>query len=222
MAGSLPIGGGSGGGGVSGSTSPSNNPNNQTNQPSTFRVGGSGFTAFQWLGQVIGFAQSVAHQSPQPVAAPSAIQPLDQQYPMQILVPAAIGAGTLQVQLFELYNQAVWDNIMYITDTSSIGQNSPGGLPTGGGSLYNDLSQVFLRLSALNSPVSAYKIIYPPNTGVRGGGTANASGGKYYAELYHGCMITDIRNDETIQIGTMEVIKNMTVMYTYMTRQFSN
>lgn len=208
MAASLPSGTG---GSVSGSSSPSQNPNNVTNQPSTFRVGGSGFTAFQWSGSVIGFAQTVAHQSPQPVAAPSAIQPLDQQYPMQILVPAAIGAGTLQVQLFELYNQAVWDNIMAITDlTTGVGT-------AGAKTIYNDLSEVFLRLSALNKPISASKIVYPPNAGVRGGQTT-----KFYAELYHGCMITDIRNDETIQIGTMEVIKNMTIMYTYMTRQFAN
>lgn len=199
------------GGGVSGSTSPSSNPNNITNQPSTFRVGGSGFTAFQWSGSVIGFAQAVSHQSPTPVAQPSAIQPLDQQYPMQILVPAAIGAGTLQVQLFELYNQAVWDNIMAITDlTAGVGT-------AGAKSIYNDLSEVFLRLSALNKPISASKIVYPPNAGVRGGQTT-----KFYAELYHGCMITDIRNDENIQIGTMEVIKQMTIMYTKMTRQFAN
>lgn len=90
-----------------------------TNTPKTFRVGGSGFTAFWWMGQVIGFAQAVANQSPQPVAAPVAIQPLDQQYPLQILVPAAVGPGTLQVQLFEMYNAKVWDEIMAITDSTS-------------------------------------------------------------------------------------------------------
>jgi len=72
------------------------------NLPKLFRTGGSGFTAFQWQGHVIGFAQSVSHQSPQPVAAPVAIQPLDQQYPLQIITPAAVGPGTLQVQLFEM------------------------------------------------------------------------------------------------------------------------
>jgi hypothetical protein len=190
-------------------SNPSNNPNSITNTPGTFRVGGSGFTAFWWAGSVIGFAQAVSHQSPQPVAAPVAIQPLDQQYPMQILVPAAIGPGTLQVQLFEMYNQAVWDQIMHITDTTA-------GIGTAGTkTIYNDLSEVFLRLSALNKPITASKIVYPPNAGVRGGPKV-----KHYAELYHNCMITDIRNDENIQIGTMEVVKNMTIMYTYMTRQF--
>lgn len=185
-----------------------NNPYSFTNQPTGFRVGGSGFTAFWWMGQVIGFAQAVANQSPQPVAQPVAIQPLDQQYPMQILVPAAVGPGTLQVQLFELYNTKVWDSIMAITDNSS-GAGTAGELPQ-----YNDLSQVFLRLSALGKPINASKIVYPPNAGVRGGPKV-----RHYAELYHNCMITDIRDDENIEIGTMDVVKSMTIQYTRMTRE---
>lgn len=184
------------------------NPNATTNQPGTFRVGGSGFTAFWWSGQVIGFSQQVSHQSPQPVAQPVAIQPMDQQYPMQIIVPAAVGPGTLQVQLFEMYNSKVWDRIMAITDAIS-------GIGTAGAKRqYADLSEIFLRLSALNKPINASKIIYPPNAGQRGGPKV-----RHYAELYHNVMITDIRDDEQIQIGTMEVIKNMTMMYTYMTRE---
>lgn len=187
---------------------PSNNPHSVSNQPNTFRVGGSGFTAFWWAGTVIGFAQAVGHQSPQPVAAPVAIQPLDQQYPMDILVPAAIGPGTLQLQMFEMYNKAVWDDIMRITDNTA-GVGSAGALDR-----YNDLADVFLRLSALNKPVNASKIVYPPNAGVRGGPKL-----RHYAELYHNVKIVDIRNDENIQIGTMEVVKSMTIMYTRMTRQ---
>lgn len=190
---------------------PSNNPNNISNTPKTFRVGGSGFTAFHWLGNVIGFAQSVGHQSPQPVAAPSAIQPLDQARPMQILVPAAIGPGTLQLQMFELYNSAVWDDIMTITDTSKSVNN------IGVKSIYNDLADIFLRLSAIGKGITASKIVYPPNAGVRGGPKV-----RHYAEQFHNCMITDIRNDETIQIGTMEVIKSMTIQYTHMTRVFDS
>jgi len=190
---------------------PSNNPNNISNTPKTFRQGGQGFTAFHWLGSVIGFAQSVGHQSPQPVAAPSAIQPLDQAHPMQILVPPAVGPGTLQVQLFELYNSAVWDDIMRITDNSkSVNQ-------IGAKAIYNDLADIFLRLSAIGKGITASKIVYPPNAGVRGGPKV-----RHYAEQYHNCMITDIRNDETIQIGTMEVIKSMTIQYTYMKRVFDS
>lgn len=178
--------------------------------PKTFRVGGSGFTAFHWQGYVIGFAQAVAHTSPQPVAQPVAIQPLDQQYPMQIIVPAAIGAGTLQVSMFEMYGSKIWDQIMKVTDTTDT--SAAGAMPQ-----YNDLSEVFLRLSALSKPVSCTKIVYPPNAGVRGG-----RGVRHYADMYYNCVITDIRDDEQIQIGTMEVIKNMTIQYTYTRRIYDS
>jgi len=176
--------------------------------PRQFRVGGSGFTAFMWKQHVIGFAQRVNHTSPQPVAPPSPVQPLDQQYPMQILVPAAIGAGTLVVEMFEMYNRKVWDQIMTVTDALD-GSNA------GAKDRYTDLSEVFLRLSALASPVSCTKVVYPPGTGVRGG-----PGIRHYADMYFNCMITDIRDDENIEIGTMEVIKNMTIMYTHSKRVF--
>lgn len=179
---------------------------NLNNLPQTFRVGGSGFTAFHWSGYVIGFAQSIAVQSPRPVADAVPIQPLDQQYPMQIIVPAAIGAGTLQVQLFEMYNSKVWDQIMKITDVAVAPNNASGQKAN---SIYTDLSEVFLRLSALGTGVECTKIVYPPNAGTRGGPST-----RKYADRYYNCMITDIRDDETIQIGTMEVIKNMTIMYT--------
>lgn len=190
---------------------PSNNPNNTTNLPNTFRVGGSGFTAFHWQGHVIGFAQAVGHQSPQPVAQPVAIQPLDAPRPLQILVPAAIGPGTLQLQMFEMYNSAVWDRIMAIVD--SIPANGTLGIPASG--VYNDLVNVFLRMSAIGRGITASKIVYPPNAGVRGGPKV-----RHYAEQFHNCTITDIRDDENIQIGTMEVVKSMTVMYTKMSRVF--
>ncbi|MEM3008438.1 MAG: hypothetical protein QXU32_01690 [Nitrososphaerales archaeon] len=176
------------------------------NLPRVFRVGGSGFTAFQWQGHVIGFAQSIAHQSPQPVAAPVPIQPLDQQYPMQIIVPAAIGPGTLTVRLFEMYNKKIWDQIMQITDTKA-------DTTAGARSVYNDLSEIFLRLSALNKGIICTKVVYPPNAGVRGG-VLN----KTYADVYYNCVITDIRDDEAIEIGTMEVIKEMTIQYTHARR----
>ena len=183
---------------------------NPGNLPTTFRVGGSGFTAFHWAGQVIGWAQSVGHTSPRPVADPVPIQPLDQQYPMQIITPQAVGPGTLQLQMFELYNTKVWDQIMNVTDTQiqsdAVGTN-------GRRQIYSNLAEIFQRLSAINTPISCYKIIYPPNTGIRGGPKT-----RKYADKYYGVAVVDVRDDEIIQIGTMEVVKNMTLMYTYSQR----
>lgn len=188
------------------------NANDPSNIPMRFREGGSGFTAFWWNNQVIGWAQNVSHTSPQPVAAPVAIQPLDQPYPLQIMTPAAVGPGTLKVMMFETFNHKVWDRIMNITDTT-IGSGVSGGLRPY--SQYNDLVDVFVRLAAISKPITCSKIIYPPDRGDR-----NAK--SVYADTFHNCTITDIRDDEQIDIGTMEVIKNLTIQYTFMTRQTYN
>lgn len=164
------------------------------------RVGGSGFTVFQWQGEPLAFAQTLSHQSPQPVAAPVAIQPLDARYPLNIITPAAIGPGTLQVALYELYNEKVWDRIMQIVDLN-------------GKDFYNDLSEVFVRLASIDPKgggIQCSRIVYPP--------TMYGQVSRKYADLYHGCKITDIRDDENIQIGTMDIAKVITIQYTHATR----
>ena len=179
--------------------------------PKLFRVGGSGFTAFHWQHKVIGFAQTIGHQSPQPVAPPVAIQPMDQQHPLEIITPAAVGPGTLQIQIYEMYNQKVWDEIMRVTDVSF-----PQSIQTNRQQFYNDLSEVFIRLSNIGKGITCTKVIYPPNkvqTGVKN---------QFYADNYYNCKITDIRDDEQIDIGSMEIIKNMTVQYTHTARSYLN
>lgn len=178
--------------------------------PRLFRVGGSGFTVFHWEGRPIGFAQTIAHQSPQPVAAPVAIQPLDQRYPLEIITPAAVGPGTLQVQLYEMYNNKVWDEIMRVVDNTH-----RQGVQTNRLSKYNDLVEVFIRLANIGRGIQCTKIVYPPNKVQR-------VKSQYYADTYHNCKITDIRDDEQIDIGTMDIIKNMTIQYTHSTRNHHN
>lgn len=172
-----------------------------------FRVGGSGFTVFTWEGKPIGFAQAVAHQSPQPVAPPEAIQPMDQRYPLQIITPAALGPGTLQLQMYEMYNRKVWDRIMEVVDSKHKGGFNR--LST-----YNDLVEVFIRLANIGRGITCSKIIYAPNE------AGNRS--RYSAENYHNATITDIRDDEDIDIGRMSIIKAMTIQYTKMTRSHAN
>jgi hypothetical protein len=161
------------------------------------RVGGSGFTVFQWNSSIIGWARTVGHQTPQPVAPPSAIQPLDSRYPLQIITPAAIGAGTLNVAYFEKYNQKIWDEIM---TTVSGGSTTK----------FNDLVQVFIQLAAQNNPITCMKVVAPP--------VLRGAQPRTYADVYHNCVITNIDDSENIEIGTMEIVKSMTISYTYMTR----
>lgn len=177
--------------------------------PELFRVLGSGFTAFHWQGKLIGKAFQISHTSPQPVAQPVAIQPLDARYPLQIITPAAITAGTLTLQRYETYNGKIWDDLMRIIDNTNTSIN------TNRLTTYNDLAEVFIRLANIGKGISATKLIFPPNK-------VQKTKSQYYADTYHNCVITDIRDDEQVQIGSMESVKVLTIQYTHSTRNASH
>lgn len=170
------------------------------------RIGGSAFTAFHVQGKVIGFCQTVSATSPQPVAPPQPIQPMDQRYPIEIAVPAAIGAGQIVLELYELYNEKVWDQFMRILDAGNANGVNTNRLP-----LYNDLVEVLIRMANLGNSITCTRIVYPPNK-------VQANKTQFYADTFHGCKIVDIRDDENVDIGTMAIVKNLTINYTFMRR----
>lgn len=182
------------------------------------RVGGSGFTVFTFGGQPIAFAQQVSHTSPTPVGpGPVAVHPMDEPYPIQVLTPAASGMGSLTLNLYELYNEKVWDrlgsSIGYTGAGSPFGGNASNNLSFGQSILSGavDLVDVFIRIAEQPAgTVNVVKYIRPPLLG----GTT----GTPYSEEYHGCVITNILDGEAVEVGTMEVIKQVTVGYTHMTR----
>jgi hypothetical protein len=74
---------------------------------STFRVGGN-YTAFVYKGQQLAYAQVITERAPRPYADPQPIQPLDSPYPIEIALPAALTAGTLEIQFYEQWDSEVW------------------------------------------------------------------------------------------------------------------
>lgn len=173
-------------------------------EPTNIRIGGSGLTVFQWNNQPIAYAQSVIVQDATPVAPPSVIQPLDQPRPLEIVTAQAIGAISLQVQLFERFNSKVWDQMMDVIDQ-------------GNGREYNDLADVFNRMSELGRGVTASKVVYK-STNVNSSNPAGQSGVVAYTDVFHNVKITDVRDDENIDISTMEIIKSIGMMATHKTR----
>lgn len=162
------------------------------NLPNRTRVGGSGFTAFFWRSEPIGFCRQIAHTAPTPVGpGPTPIHPLDEPYPIDIVTPAAQNIGTLTLELYELYNQKVWDQLALVA-----------------GSI--DLVNIFIKVAAERDPITLVKVISPPK--LRG------QAGKAYSDRFHNCVITNVEDGETIEVGTMEVTKRITVAYTHMTR----
>lgn len=154
------------------------------------RVGGSGFTYFSWMNQIIAFARQVSHTSPEPVGpGPVAIQPLNAKRPIQVITPGAAGMGTLVVELYELYGAQVWEQLIGLSGTL-------------------DLVEIFQAVAAMANPISMSKTIVPP--------VLQGVHFPSYSEVYHNCVITNVANGETIEVGTMEIRKQITVAYTNM------
>jgi hypothetical protein len=184
---------------------------------SRVRVGGSGFTVFTFDSVPLAFAQQVSHTSAQPVSAPVAIQPMDEPYPVQVITPAASGMGTMVLNLIELYKSKVWDRL-----GQNVGEN---GLISGNDAVQDstdinnipdslagavDLVDIFIRIASRPNPIGMTKFIRPPKLG---GNVATP-----YTEEFHNVVITNVVDGEDINVGTMEVIKQVTVAYTHTTR----
>lgn len=164
--------------------------------PNRTRVGGSGFTSFFWQNQPIAFCRQLAHTPPTPVGpGPTPIQPLDEPYAIDIITPAAQTVGTLQLELYELYNRKVWDHLAIISGAI-------------------DIVNIMIKVAASATPIQIVKVIQPPTLGGQVGGTGQ---GKYF-DIFHNCVITAVEDGETIEIGTMEITKRISVMYTHTTR----
>ncbi|CAM6003644.1 unnamed protein product [Sphagnum balticum] len=183
---------------------------------------------------------SVSHQSPSFVNNPSYIQPMDEPYVVEILTPVAAGVGTLVLNLYDLWSNndtivtKIWDRLGNTGGTSGTtpsvvsGQDNAGlgyGSTLGGGGIFGQASDI-VDIAIAQAQATPYQmsivqyIRQIPN--LQGGVASNSSptltGGKSGYITYHGCTITDVRDDETVQVGTLEVVKQITVNYTYSTR----
>lgn len=173
--------------GISGSGAASANP-------PYFRVGGW-YTRFMFGGVTLAFCDVIRETAPQPVARPQAVQPMDQPYPVEITFPMALQAGSLDLQIRELWANEVW----YQLD----------GINKGPFSQAQDLLGVFQAnlVTTLNSgPISCSKTILFPSGGAR-------------QITYHGCVVTNVQLDEQVSIDTMTIPKTITIMYLQRTEQ---
>lgn len=181
------------------------------------RVGGSGFTVFTWDNKPILFAQQISHTSPAPVGPGTvAIHPLDEPYPVELITPQAASMGTIVLELFELYGAQVWERLAsYLGgDPNADSATGFGDGVTGKGNGPVDIVGVFNAVANAKEPIRIIKYIKPPQ--IRGRTM------KPYTEEYHNCVISNVSDSETIEVGTMQITKQIAVNYTYMTRGFRN
>lgn len=173
------------------------------------RVGGSGFTVFTWQGNPISFARQISHQSPAPVGTGTVpIHPLDSPYPEQLITAQAITMGTLVLELYELYGANVWERL------AGLGGNNTANGTNADSTHIVDLANIF-KAVANDNPIHIYRIIQPPNFGFSKGFPA-------YTQEFHNCVVSTLDDGETIEVGTMEVLKRITVNYTHITQGGQN
>lgn len=87
---------------------------------SKVRIGGSGFTVMTWQGQRLAYLQTLGDQAPQPVAAAEAIQPIDEEHPIEIVTAQAVRAGTLTLQFYEVWTGPVWSQLPGFEGTNNL------------------------------------------------------------------------------------------------------
>lgn len=80
---------------------------------SKVRVGGSGLTVFSWggSGAALAYLQTIQDTAPTPVAQAVPVQSITDPYPSEIVTARAVGAGTLRLTFYELWNQSVWESL---------------------------------------------------------------------------------------------------------------
>lgn len=163
------------------------------------RVGGSGFTVFQWKDNsgthIIGFAQNVTVNPVQPVNQPVAIQPLNAQRPLEVITPGAHGVGTITLTLTELYGESIWQRMSILAGSQ-------------------DIVDIMRTLAAQNNGVTVTKTVRPGHL---------PEGQGHYAETFFGIVVADVEpGGEALDITTMDVQKQMTLWYTHSKKNYIN
>lgn len=158
------------------------------------RLGGSGYTVFTWEDNIIGFARQVVVTSPEPVAPAAVIQPLNAFEPIEILTAGASGPGTIEMTLVELYNTSVWQRLANLANSQDL----------------IDIMRTIAKIEK-DGGIQIKKIVLPPIPRF-----------PTYIETFYNCVVTDVRDGETINIETMQIEKPITVQYTHSKKSWIN
>lgn len=84
------------------------------------RIGGSGFTTMTFRGTRLAYLQTLQDTPPQPVAGAQVVQAIDEATPQEIVTSLAVGAGTLRLTFYELWNEPVWSKLPGLESTNTL------------------------------------------------------------------------------------------------------
>ena len=84
------------------------------------RLGGSGLTTMTWRGTRLAYLQTLQDTPPQPVAGAQVVQAIDDETPREIVTALAVGAGSLRLTFYELWNRPVWATLPGLEGTNNL------------------------------------------------------------------------------------------------------
>lgn len=84
------------------------------------RIGGAGFTTMTFRGTRLAYLQTLQDTPPQPVAGAQVVQAIDDEVPQEIVTSMAVGAGTMRMTFFELWNEPVWSRLPGLDGTNTL------------------------------------------------------------------------------------------------------
>ena len=186
-----------------------NNSTTVANRNFRTREPGSTFTVWTVNGAPVVFCVEVDHQSPAPVADAVPIQPLNYIRPAEIVTARAISVGRITMNVIETYGNKPWDYLNGLFPNSN-----PYGIGASGNAApgYNDLADVLYYMQETltdnqgQSSINLYRVIRTP-----------ASFGvpqPWYVTEFMGVRIVDIRENERVNIATMQNNLTIDCMYT--------
>lgn len=157
---------------------------------------GSAYTVFRYAGQILGYADEVRVVSPTPVAPEVRVQPLNSRRPVEIVTAGAHTGGTLTMVLIELYSGAVWQRL-------SAALNNAQDIV--------DIMRLQTEIDPSGGGVTVERLVNSP-----------VPGNPQRRETYYGCVITRVQDDETINITSMTVNKEIDVAFTHSKKWWIN
>jgi hypothetical protein len=73
-----------------------------------------------YRGTRLAYLQTLQDTPPQPVAGAQVVQAIDEAVPQEIVTALAVGAGTLRLTFYELWNEPVWSKLPGLEQTNTL------------------------------------------------------------------------------------------------------
>src|SRR3954467_14474524 len=157
-----------------------------------FRVGGSGFTTIRVNGTAVSFCRMANDVSPAPVGTGTVpIHPMDEERPIELITPQAASMGTLTLEIYDRWSARFWNQLAF----------TKGGLADIAKA--DDIVDI-LRTVGKEGSVGVTKTIKGPQ---------DNGGNSTQKWIYHGCVVSNIMDGDTTEVGTMEVLKQIVINY---------